>query len=78
MIELQRSITRSRRQERLGQRVTALVEGQSKKRDSELLARTEFNEMVVFPGGMSKIGTVTHVELVGLEGATYRAKEIIK
>ena len=77
VIELQRSTTQGRRRQRLGRCVDVLVEGSSKKRADELLARTEGNEMVVFPGVMGKIGTMTRVELVALEGATFRGKEIL-
>jgi len=76
VIELQRRLTRSRKLLRIGNVAEVLVEGVSKKSSSELLARTERDEMVVFPGTAESIGMFAQVRLVRLEGSTYRGERI--
>jgi tRNA-2-methylthio-N6-dimethylallyladenosine synthase len=76
VIELQRRIGHTRKEARLGSREKVLVEGVSKKNAGELLARTERDEMVVFPGPVSLIGGFRTVELSALSGNTFKAKEI--
>jgi tRNA A37 methylthiotransferase MiaB len=51
-----------------------LVQGVSKKNSSELLARTEGDEMVVFPDSPRRIGTFARVRLRSLQGSTFRAE----
>lgn len=75
IIELQRGITRRKRTERVGKRVVALVESKSKKNEAHLLARTEWDEMVVFPGESDRIGSLVEVELVSLNGSTFVGEE---
>ena len=75
VIELQRRIAGQNRMERIGENVSVLVEDRSKKNGQELLGRTDGNDMVVFPGETSKIGTMTEVELLSLSGTTFHGKE---
>jgi tRNA-2-methylthio-N6-dimethylallyladenosine synthase len=76
IIELQRGISQHRRKKRLGKRVKVLVENISKQRSCEVLARTEYNNMVVFPGKQELIGTFVDVELLSLHGSTFKARII--
>ncbi len=76
VIERQRSIGLSRAGERIGQRVTVLVEGLSKRDPGELLARTEWDAMVVFPGVESQIGQFVPVRLTSVSGTTFRAEVV--
>jgi len=62
------------KKERLGQEEVVLVEGISKKDSSEVLGRTEHDEMVVFKGPASLIGQFVKVRLVGLSGTTFKAR----
>jgi tRNA-2-methylthio-N6-dimethylallyladenosine synthase len=73
VIDLQRRITREVRQDRLGSVVEVLAERISKKNAGELLARSERDEMVVFPGSPQQIGTFVRVRLQSLRGSTFRA-----
>ena len=74
IIEAQRSIGRRKALERIGKEVDVLVEGVSKKQPGELLGRTEWDAMVVFPGEASRIGEFSRVRLRSLSGATFRAE----
>ena len=76
VIDLQRRITREAKKHKLGRTVEVLVEGVSKKNSGELLARTEGDEMVVFPGSPRLIGTFARVRLQSLRGSTFRAETI--
>jgi tRNA-2-methylthio-N6-dimethylallyladenosine synthase len=74
VIRLQRRISARRRRERLGRLVPVLVEAPSK-RGGDLLARTEGDETVVFPGPPERIGHFTRVRLLELSGHTFRGEE---
>jgi len=74
VIAAQRSIGRRRAVERLGKEVEVLVESVSKKSPGELLGRTEWDAMAVFPGAQSLIGEFTRVRLASLAGTTFRAE----
>ena len=76
VIELQRRITRAGKGRKLGRVVEVLVEGVSKKSSAELLARTEGDEMVVFPGSPDRIGSFVRVHLKRLAGSTFRGEPI--
>ena len=76
VIAVQRRLTREARKCKLGRDVEVLVEGVSKKNAAELLARTEGDEMVVFPGSPQQIGTFVRVQLRSLRGSTFRAEPI--
>ena len=75
VIRLQRRISARRRRERLGREVRVLVEAPSRKGSGELLARTEGDETVVFPGPPERIGHFTRVRLLELAGHTFRGEE---
>jgi tRNA-2-methylthio-N6-dimethylallyladenosine synthase len=74
VIDLQRTITREAKKRKLGRITEVLVEGVSKKRRTELLARTEADDMVVFPGPPGLIGDFTRVRLQDLRGSTIKAE----
>jgi tRNA-2-methylthio-N6-dimethylallyladenosine synthase len=76
VIDLQRRITREVKKGKLGRVVEVLIEGVSKKNAEELLARTEGDEMAVFPGSPQWIGTFARVRLQSLRGSTFRAEII--
>ncbi len=71
IIEIQRRISQEIKEERVGQIVKILVESVSRKNKEELLARTEKNEMVVFKGEKSLIGTFCNIKLMSLNGNTF-------
>ncbi|GAB4370123.1 MAG: tRNA (N6-isopentenyl adenosine(37)-C2)-methylthiotransferase MiaB [Spirochaetales bacterium] len=71
VIDLQRRIGRENKEQRIGSRVKVLVEEVSKMKSTELLARTERDEMVVLPGPGEWIGTFREVELLALKGNTF-------
>lgn len=74
IIALQSDISRKRKLAKLGQKVPVLVEGISKNNTDELLARTEHDDMVVFPGDGALIGTFCSVKLSEVHGNTFYAK----
>ncbi len=76
VIELQRRLTRAGKKRKLGSVVEVLVEGVSKRNPAELLARSEGDEMVVFPGSSDRIGSFARVRLKRLEGSTFRGEPI--
>ncbi len=78
VIALQTAHTKEAMKERLGQRAEVLVETYSRKNSAELLARTERDEMVVFPGKPELLGSFTTVDLLALRGNTFRAKEVVQ
>jgi tRNA-2-methylthio-N6-dimethylallyladenosine synthase len=73
IIAAQRRISRRRAVGRLGAVTEVLVEGVSKREPGELLARTEWDEMAVFPGDPSLIGGFARVRIDSLAGSTFRA-----
>ena len=75
VIDLQRRIGRENKKERIGSKVKVLVEEVSKMKSTELLGRTERDEMVVLPGPPDWIGTFREVELLSLKGNTFKGKD---
>jgi tRNA-2-methylthio-N6-dimethylallyladenosine synthase len=73
VIELQRSVGARKALARIGRQVEVLVESVSKKDEGELLARTEWDAMVVFPGDRARIGQFARVRLDSLSGTTFKA-----
>ena len=61
---------------KIGQNMRVLAEKLSKKNSSEILARTEFNDMVVFPGSEKLIGNFVMVKIKKLSGNTLIGEEI--
>ena len=76
IIDLQHEITRQEKTHRLGSRTDVLVESRSKKNASEMLGRTEWDDMVVFPCAEEKTGSLTRVELLALAGSTFKGREV--
>jgi tRNA-2-methylthio-N6-dimethylallyladenosine synthase len=76
VIETQRAIAARRLTERLGSEVEVLVEGVSRKSERELLSRTEWDGMVVFPGSPSLVGSFARVRLTCLSGNTFRGQPL--
>lgn len=75
VIELQHEHIREHNQKRIGTKVIALVESISRKNADELLARTERDEMLVFKGPVSLVGSFIEAELSSLNGNTFKSGE---
>ncbi|MCL2233832.1 MAG: tRNA (N6-isopentenyl adenosine(37)-C2)-methylthiotransferase MiaB, partial [Treponema sp.] len=73
VIALQKRHTAEILKSRIGEQVTVLIEGISKKNADELISRTERDEMVVVPGKASFIGSFGKLTLSSLRGNTFRA-----
>ncbi len=76
VIALQRELTRDMMRGMIGSEAIALVEGISKRKDDEVLARTDQDMMVVFEAPASRIGSFARVRLTGLRGNTFKAQEV--
>jgi tRNA-2-methylthio-N6-dimethylallyladenosine synthase len=76
VMELQKTITGALMRERLGSVTEVLIEDLSRKRKSEVLARTARDEMVVFNAPANRIGSFARVRLLTLSGNTFRAEEV--
>jgi len=76
VIELQKAMTAALMESRLGSVEEVLIEGPSRRSKAELLARTQADEMVVFPAPASRVGSFARVRLVGLSGNTFKAEEV--
>ena len=76
IIDLQRKITSEEKTKRLGLTVEAVVEGVSKKASNEILARTERNSMVVFPGTLSEVSDYVKIRLNTLKGNTFSGEVV--
>ena len=74
VIALQKRHTAQILKSRIGEQVTVLIEGISKKNADELISRTERDEMVVVPGSAGAIGTFGKLTLSSLRGNTFRAQ----
>ncbi|MDZ7793313.1 MAG: tRNA (N6-isopentenyl adenosine(37)-C2)-methylthiotransferase MiaB [Spirochaetia bacterium] len=72
IIALQKEISRKRRVKRVGKEERVLVESPSKKNPRELLARTERDHRVVFPGDSSLIGQFVKVRIDSMIGNTLK------
>jgi tRNA-2-methylthio-N6-dimethylallyladenosine synthase len=77
VIALQKAHTLELLKGRIGSRAAVLIEGISRKNADELIARTERDEMAVFPGKVSRIGSFAEVTLASLRGNTFRGTEIL-
>jgi tRNA-2-methylthio-N6-dimethylallyladenosine synthase len=76
VIALQKELTRTAMKSFIGREFDVLVEGPSSKNAAELLARTDHDMMVVFPGDSRLIGSFTRVRLLSLRGNTFKAEEV--
>jgi len=77
IIDLQRKISKKKKENKIGKITDVLIESISKKEKKELLGRTEHDEMVVFSGNPDKIGSFTRVRLVSLCGNTFKGKDLL-
>ncbi len=77
LIDLQRSISIKTKRKKIDNTVKVLIEGVSKKSNAELLGRTEYNEMVVFPGKKKQVGSFANVKLTSLSGNTFKGEQIV-
>ncbi|MBI9105555.1 MAG: tRNA (N6-isopentenyl adenosine(37)-C2)-methylthiotransferase MiaB [Spirochaetales bacterium] len=71
IIDLQRRIGFEEKSLRIGMTVEAVIEGTSKKDSNEILARTERNSMVVYPGKITKMNDYVTIKLKDLKGNTF-------
>ncbi len=78
IIKLQRKITSENKKEKIGKTVRVLAEDYSKNSISELIGRTESDEMIVFPGKHDKIGLLHDVKIISMEGNTFKGELINK
>jgi tRNA-2-methylthio-N6-dimethylallyladenosine synthase len=76
VIEQQKGLTKSLMESRVGAVEEALVEGVSRRKKTELLARTQRDEMVVFPAAAARVGSFARVRLASLSGNTFKAEEV--
>ena len=76
VIALQRRITAEEKEKKVGQVQRVLVESVSKKDKTEMLGRTEGDEMVVFPGKCDTIGKFLDVKLLSCNGNTYKGVRV--
>lgn len=70
IIEIQREISLRRNEELIGQTVEILVEGESKKNESDLGGRTDTNKMVIFPRDGAAVGQYRMVKIERVNSAT--------
>jgi len=76
VMALQKEHTGELLKARIGSKETVLIEGVSRNNPDEMMARTERDEMVVFPGSESLAGSFAELTLSELRGNTFRTKEI--
>ncbi len=76
VIELQKEITESLMDERIGKEDTVLIEGPSRRSKREMLARTARDEMVVFEADAARAGQFARVRLASRSGNTFKAVEV--
>jgi tRNA-2-methylthio-N6-dimethylallyladenosine synthase len=76
VIELQKDLTKSLMRSRVGAVEEALIESPSRRKKTELLARTQRDEMVVFPAPASRVGSFVRLRLTSVSGNTFKAEEV--
>jgi tRNA-2-methylthio-N6-dimethylallyladenosine synthase len=76
VIALQKEISESLMNERIGAVDEILIESLSKRSKKEILGRTARDEMVVLPGEVSQIGQFMRVRLVSKSGNTFKADRV--
>ncbi|MBL8966656.1 MAG: tRNA (N6-isopentenyl adenosine(37)-C2)-methylthiotransferase MiaB [Spirochaetaceae bacterium] len=77
VIALQQETTRRLMEARIGVVEEVLVEGPSRRKKTEVLGRTQRDEMVVFPAPAGRIGDFARVRLLSLSGNTFKGEEIL-
>lgn len=70
IIDIQRSISLEINREMIGKTVEVLVEGPSRKSDSDLMGRTDSNKTVIFPAGDYSAGDYCTVKIHDANSAT--------
>lgn len=76
IIQIQRKIAGKKKKNKVGRVMKALIEGMSKHSDKELLARSEFDDMVIIPGDSADIGKMVTLKIGGLKGNTLLGEKI--
>ena len=76
VISLQHRISAQEKEKKVGQVQQVLVESVSKKDKTEMLGRTEGDEMVVFPEKYDTIGKFMDVKLLSCNGNTYKGVRV--
>jgi len=76
VIALQKRHTTELLKKRVGENVTALIEGISRKNADELVCRTEHDEMMVVPGKAELIGSFVSLKISSLRGNTFKGSFI--
>ncbi|MCL2295027.1 MAG: tRNA (N6-isopentenyl adenosine(37)-C2)-methylthiotransferase MiaB [Spirochaetes bacterium] len=71
VIKLQRKISIMKKKEKIGTTFKVLAEGFSKNNTTELIGRTESDEMIVFNAGQDRIGLYNIVKILFLKGNTF-------
>ena len=76
VISLQHRISAQEKEKKVGQVQQVLVESVSKRDKTEMLGRTEGDEMVVFPEKYDTIGKFMDVKLLSCNGNTYKGVRV--
>ena len=76
VIEVQKEMTQRLMRERVGSIDEVLIEDVSRRMESEVLGRTQRDEMVVFAAPASRVGSFAKVRLLALSGNTFKAEEV--
>jgi tRNA-2-methylthio-N6-dimethylallyladenosine synthase len=76
VIEQQKGLTRTLMESRVGAVEEALIEGVSRRKKNELIARTQRDEMAVFPAPASRVGSFARLRLTSVSGNTFKAEEV--
>ncbi len=75
VMEVQKGLTRTLMEARVGEVEEVLIESVSRRKKSEVLGRTQRDEMVVFSAPASRVGGFAKVRLLSLAGNTFKAEE---
>lgn len=76
IIEKQQALSFANNKKHIGKVVEVLIEGSSKKSDSDWYGRTGFNTVVVFPKGNEKLGDFVNVKIEDCTTATLMGKSV--
>ena len=74
IIELQRSVTRRKKEQFIGKTVDVLPETTSKKSLNEWMGKTDSNHVVIFPKKDSVVGEIVKIRITECLGATLRGQ----
>ena len=74
IIAVQKQLTQNVMNQYIGKSISVLAEGISKRKKTELLARSEQDFMVCFEGDASLIGKYCTVDILSIAGNTFKAK----